>query len=78
MEMISIPQRFIVYQNADPDVIDEFTVVYPDGAVFLFDSQEPHRPRFLCSYKHFTKDEEDVLINSVPESLLEAMINQEI
>lgn len=77
MDMISIPQRFIVYQNSDPDVVDSYTVVYPDGAVFLFDGHEPHRARFLCSYNNFSKDEDDDLINSIPESLLEAIINQE-
>ena len=78
MDMISVPQRFIVYQNSDPYIIDSYTVVYPDGAVFLFDSQEPHLGRYLCSYNNFAKDKNDDLIDSVPESLLEAIINQEI
>lgn len=75
---ISIPQRFIVYQSTDSDVVDPYTVVYPDGAVFLLDAQPPHRARFLCRYNNFSKDEEDELIDLVPETVMEAIINQEV
>jgi len=75
---ISIPQRFIVYQSTDPDVVDPYTVVYPDGIVFLLDAQPPHRARFLCRYNNFSKDEEDELIDLVPETVMEAIINQEV
>jgi hypothetical protein len=75
---ISIPQRFIVYQSTDSDVADPYTVVYPDGAVFLFYAQPPHRARFLCRYNNFSKDEEDELIDLVPETVMEAIINQEV
>jgi hypothetical protein len=76
-KLISIPKRFIVYCNADPDVIDPYTVVYPDGAVFLFDNNTPHGSRYLCSFNNFSKDGEDELIEFIPESLLEAIIIQE-
>lgn len=75
---ISIPQRFIVYQSTDSDVVDPYTVVYPDGIVFLLDAQPPHRARFLCRYNNFSKDEEDELIDLVPETVMEAIINQEV
>lgn len=75
---ISIPQRFIVYQSTDSDVVDPYTVVYPDGVVFLLDAQPPHRARFLCRYNNFSKDEEDELIDLVPETVMEAIINQEV
>jgi hypothetical protein len=77
-QWISIPQRFIVYQSMDSGVADPYTVVYPDGAVFVFYAQPPHRARFLCRYTNFSKDEEDELIDLVPESLMEAIINQEV
>lgn len=76
-KLISIPKRFIVYCNTDPDLLDPYTVVYPDGAVFLFDNAAPHRSKYFCSYNHFSKDGEDELIEFIPESLLEAIIIQE-
>lgn len=75
---ISVPKRFIVYCNSDPDVADPYTVVYPDGAVFVFFGHSPFHSRFLCHYNNFSKDENDEVIRSVPEVLMEAIINQEI
>lgn len=75
---ISIPQRFMVYQNVDSDVSDPYTVVYPDGAVFTFESHPPHRSRYLCCFNNFSKDDFDESIELVPESVMESIINQEI
>lgn len=75
---ISIPQRFMVYHNVEPDIVDPYTVVYPDGVVFTFELQQPHKARYLCCFKNFSKDDADEPIELVPESVMESIITQEI
>lgn len=60
-----LPESILVYLNKDDKLLDRWTVVFPDGAVFTMGdkiSGAPGLVSYLCQHKDFTPDKDDVLV----------------
>lgn len=78
MNLVKLPSRFIAYMSKDKDDAEPYTVVYPDGAVFLFEADDDPRCRFLCSFPNFSARKEDKLIKLVPKHILDKILMMEV
>jgi hypothetical protein len=75
--MRDVPARFIVYQSSDSDEAQPYTVIYPDGVVFLFDDGDSPKGIYLCRLMSFSPREEDLPVRSVRENLLKQILAKE-
>lgn len=77
-KMVTVPSRFIVYCNQDVQVADPYSVIFPDGQVFLFGDDGHQAPSYLCSLRNFKVDVKDEEVFSIPESLLIQILKHEV
>jgi hypothetical protein len=76
-KMREVPSRFIVYQSVDSSEYEPYTVIYPDGAVFLFEDLPNPQGRYLCKFISFSPRKEDEMIKRVPDSILKQILMKE-
>jgi len=77
-QMREVPARFIVYQSDDVSEYEPYTVVYPDGVVFIFSDEPEPQGRYLCKFISFSPRAEDTLVKSVPDSIYRQIMMKEV
>lgn len=75
--MVDVPSKYIVYFNNDDSCYDAYSVVFPDGEVFLFEREPPHRARYLCKFRRFRPDPRDVEVFTLPLAIAAAIERKE-
>jgi hypothetical protein len=73
-ELFPVPNGTMVYLKTSPDYIDRYTVIFPDGAVFLMAEDDGFAPAYECEFTSFNKDFDDRLVNFVPERVLNNIV----
>lgn len=68
--LTKVPKSVVVYMSVDPDVLDKYVVIYPDGAVYRM-SNHPADGIFVYDgpFSRYQPSDTELVVSRVPPSV---------